>query len=128
MKLLKTIDNKTLAINFVMEKHGWSRLELALDDIEMYLALSYVFEPFDELKNWLDNIAQNDLPAQVNINEEGCISCLIANANDDIGFIIQDYDTNHIFMNTIINRGLFVEKFRAEFDRFFEQDFDKEHW
>lgn len=94
----------------------------------MYLALSYVFEPFDELKNWLDNIAQNDLPAQVNINEEGCISCLIANANDDIGFIIQDYDTNHIFMNTIINRGLFVEKFRAEFDRFFEQDFDKEHW
>lgn len=28
----------------------------------------------------------------------------------------------------IINRTLFVEKFRAEFARFFEQDFDKEHW
>lgn len=130
MKLLKTIDNKTLAINFVMGKHGWARLEFVLDDIEWYHALSYVFEPFDDLKNWLDKIAGNDLPAQVNMDEEGCISCLIANpnGNDDIGFIVQDYDTNRIFINTIINRHLFVEKFRAEFTRFFEQDFDKEHW
>lgn len=98
MKFLKTIDNKTLAINFVMKKYGWARLDLVLDDIEMCLALSYVFEPFDDLKNWLDNIAKNDLPAQVNIDEEGCISCLIANpnGNDNIEFIVQDYDTNRI--------------------------------
>lgn len=129
MKLLKTTSGETLAINFVMEKHGWARLEFALDEQELCIFLSCVFDPFDDLKQWINDVENHHLPAEIDIDEEGWISTLVAlpNTEENMGFLVKD-NYNKPIINVIVNRERFAEKFRTELERFFAQDFDPEHW
>lgn len=130
MKSLKTIHNQKLAFEFMMERYGWVRLTFTLDFDVIDICLSHIFEPFDEMMDWIDNVGRENLPAQLNIDEEGEITSLIVNSYDDnhIQLLIQDFLNKEIKMAAIIHRIKFLNKFCFEFMRFFRHDFDPNHW
>lgn len=130
MKSLKTAQNQTLAFDFVMEKHGWAKLVFMLDDKEFLIYLSDVLDPFQQFIYWIDDVAKNKLPAQINIDEEGIVTSLIAEPylENEIKIMVKRFAYDEVQFETIVSRPKFIKKFRLEFLRFFKQDFDVEHW
>lgn len=130
MKMLQTQNQQKLGIHFVMFQHGWAQLQFHLNEEKYLIDLSDVFDPFEDLMSWLADISSNRLPTQIKINEEGFISLLHIDKYDDkqIQFSIQNAENNEIFMKIICCQATFAQQFRAEFIRFFQEDFDPNHW
>lgn len=130
MKIMQTAEQQHLGIHFLMLEYGWAELHFHLNEYTNVIRLSDVFDPFEGLMNWLANIADNHLPAEIYINEEGFISLLHINRHDDehIRFSIHNAKNNETFMNIICHQATFEQQFRTELIRFFQEDFAPNHW
>lgn len=115
-----------------METSGWANMELSLDVSERVISLSNVYPPFEPLIEWLKLVDQGNLPIQLEIDEEGLETCLIAYPTDSserLYFTVSDkYDVTKVSIQAIINRWELVRIFRDELRRFFAEDFDAEEW
>lgn len=129
MKALRSENGQLVSFRFIMGQHGWARLVFALDDTETCIHLSEVFDPFEDLAAWIDDIARARLPAEVGINEEGCITVLLAEPFSPqlVALTVRDAD-GEIYLHTQLDRQRLVRKLRQELLRFFRQEFDDNHW
>lgn len=130
MKALRSENGQRLSFRFVMGQHGWARLVLALDDTEICIHLSDVFDPFEDLAGWIDNVARARLPAALAINEEGCITVLLAEPFPPqlVALTVRDGGDGEIYLHARLDRQKFARKLRQELLRFFRQEFDENHW
>lgn len=122
--------NQDLRFHLEMSEHGWADLYFDYQGKYYTISLSEVFDPFENLVHWIDDIAQNRLPAMIKIDEEAQLTELSANliANDDIQFAIKDAIYGEQYFAITINRQALVRAFQIEIKRFFNQDFDPTHW
>lgn len=122
--------NTDLKVQLAMGNHGWADLFFDYQGKFYNIALSDVFDPFQDLVHWVDDIAQNRLPATLEIDEEGHSAELSATLikNDEINFSVKSVNYDEQYFAISINRQTLVRAFQIEIKRFFSQEFDPLHW
>lgn len=122
--------NADLKLHLKMGSHGWAGLFFDYQGKFYNIALSDVFDPFQDLVHWVDDIAKDRLPATLEIDEEGHSAELCATLieNDNISFSVKSVNYDKQYFAIIINRQALVRAFQIEIKRFFSQEFDPLHW
>ncbi len=126
------ISNQHVFVRLEMRKYGWSCLHVTIGDRKVSIKLSQVFPPFETMLEWIKRVSGGDLPAQFDIDEEGTEKRLVALCTDDPGRvffrIITPYDSEDVCAEGIVSRAELTNSFKSELLRFFETEFDPEHW
>lgn len=125
------VRNAKVGIRLEMDQAGWAFLHLSLDQASLRVALSEVFDPFDDLVAWGREVAEGDLPVEMEIDEEGQEAVLAVLRTDDAArvlFRVKRKDTGELLLEGIVDRSAFGAALRAELRRFFVSEFDPEEW
>ena len=121
-----------LRVRCIMEQHGWAELRLTLGEKVLSIRLSNAFDPFPSLLSWLKLLARGEVPARVEIDEEGevkALSVLYAGHPRQVLFVVQDaLEDDVAVLGGIVDHAELVEAFRQELHRFFRDEYDAEHW
>lgn len=118
-------------VRLEMDKFGWAYLYLSLNDASLTIALSDVYDPFDTLVAWSREVAEGDIPVEMEIDEEGQVAVLTVLKLDDAQRVLLRVTRKHedeILLEGIVARSLIGAALRAELRRFFATEFDPEHW
>lgn len=113
---------------------GWVHLWISGTPYLQHITIfaSDVFDPFIELVKWLEAIADNRLPAEFDIDEEGIGKKLSAFPVDDerVDFLVQDAysDTNEIFLRLRVPKRQLVTEFVSKLDLFLQAYYEAEQW
>lgn len=114
---------------------GWIQLWISgtafLQHMTIYM--SHVSDPFLEMIQWLEAIAENRLPARLAIDEEGVGKTLVALPLDDgrIDLQIQDAlyeEEGEILFRMRVDRRQLVAEFVRKFELFLQEYYDKNQW
>ncbi len=121
-----------IKVEINMETYGWANMVITCGISEKTIALSNVYPPFEQLVGWVKLVAIGSLPIQIEIDEEGINTCLTAYPTDsaeNLFFVVHEkYDEANVSIQCIVNTDELVAVFRNELRRFFQEDFDAEHW
>lgn len=121
-----------IKVKINMETYGWANMVITSGVSERIIDLSNVFPPFEQILEWVKLVDNRTLPVQVEIDEEGINTCLSAYPTDSVEnlfFVVHEkYDETNVSIQCIVNRDELVAAFRNELRRFFQEDFDGEHW
>lgn len=118
-------------VRLEMKDYGWARLHLSLDDATLTIHLSEVFDPFGDLLGWGREIDEGDLPVQIEIDEEGRESVLTALRTDDPARVLLRVTRKYAdqtLLEGIVARTALASALKSELRRFFESEFDPQHW
>ena len=125
------LSDAKITVRLEMKEYGWAQLHLRLDATEATIHLSSVFDPFPELVAWGREIAEGDLPIEMEIDEEGQESVLTALRTDDAERVLlrvtRKYE-NEIMVEGVVARATLAATLKAELVRFFATEFDPQHW
>jgi hypothetical protein len=114
-----------------MDKFGWAMLHLKLDDASLTISLSEVYDPFDDLLAWSHEVAEGQLPIEMEIDEEGRESVLavlgVNDARRALFRVTRKYE-NDILLEGIVARAELGAALRGELRRFFSSEFDPDDW
>jgi len=137
--------NGKLSVHFGYPEHGWVLLSLLTTAYNgsLVIDLSDVFDPFWELVDLINLVADNKLPASFKIDEEGCYKELIVkpysgryDSYADIEFRIngdywneekKTYEVGCYFL-TRLKRSQFVAEFTNRLEDWIKNDYDPEGW
>lgn len=125
------LPNAKLGMRLEMRQYGWARLHVSLDEREAEIELSQVFDPFGELVAWSREIAEGDLPIEMEVDEEGCEAVLTVLCTDDPARVLLRVTSKHeseIRIEGIVARADLACAMRSELRRFFTTEFDPQHW
>ena len=133
-----------LSVHFGYPEAGWIPLSLLVTTGggSLTIKLSEVYDPFWQMIDWLKAIADNQLPATLEIDEEGTRKQLIVRSYEgstsdisDIEFRVNgnDWDdeaeeTKECFFLCRTTRSQFVREFCRRLEDWLEHDYDPEHW
>ena len=124
--------NQPVMVKITMETYGWANMVITSGKSERKIYLSNVFPPFEQLVEWGKLVDNGSLPVQIEIDEEGITTCLTAYSTDsaeNMFFVVHEkYDEANVSIQCIVNRDELVAAFRNELGRFFQEDFDGDHW
>lgn len=112
---------------------GWVHINLTVDSIQHTIWASHVFPPFKDLLNFLIAVAQNRLPCECWIDEEGREKIFHAEpwrSPDLIRFklITPDKPLYDIHMDYVFDRRQFVLAFYNDLISFLNTHFTLHHW
>jgi|AntRauTorcE11898_2_1112593.scaffolds.fasta_scaffold37234_3 hypothetical protein len=92
---MKETSNRTgkLTVAFSYPSAGWVLMAMLVTDRNQHLVVSCsdVFEPFNDLVKWLHELADGNLPAEFEIDEEGRIKRFVveqARSEEEVEFRI----------------------------------------
>ena len=115
-------------ISFYEAGSGWILLKLDLPEKTIKIHLSSVFDPFDDLLNWLEDICIGYLPSEITIDEEGYGKRLIANvltrdAKDSFVLTIFDWATRNdkLLVKSELGKKEFILTFANRLGSFIER-------
>ncbi len=121
-----------IGVEFVMETHGWARLEITVASQKAVIALSSVFCPFRNIVEFHRRVSDGLLPVALEIDEEGQLTRLEAHQTADpnrvLFLAVDDYDIETVHIQAILNRRSLVQALREALITFFGERFDKNHW
>jgi hypothetical protein len=125
------VADAAFAIRFVMHECGWAELQVTLDGVVFQIDLSNVYDPFPDILDWGREVLEGDLPAVVEIDEEGRHTCLTALPTDDPARML--LRVSHPYLDRIageavVPRRRFGKALQEELLRFFRDAFDPDHW
>lgn len=125
------VPDAPIGVRLEMGQYGWADLYLSLDAATAEVRLSQVFDPFDELLAWAREIDEGDLPIEMEIDEEGTIVTLTVLRTDDplrvLLRVTRSY-LNEILLEGIVSRAALAAALKVELRRFFNDEFDPQHW
>ena len=134
-----------LSVHFGYPSYGWVLLSLLSTAYNEHLViyLSDAFDPFWDLIDWLNQIADGNLPATFTIDEEGqCKELIVKNYSgrfdkySDIEFRIngdrwneaKGTTENVCYFLSRLNRSQFLNEFTLRLDRWLREDYDPNGW
>lgn len=125
------VADAAFAIRFMMLEGGWAELQVTLDGVVFQIDLSNVYDPFLDILDWGREMHEGDLPAIVEIDEEGRHTCLTALPTDDPERML--LRVSHPYLDriageAIVPRQRFGKVLQEELLRFFVDAFDPDHW
>lgn len=133
-----------ISIHFGYASSGWILLSvIAGCNQSLTLHLSYVYDPFSEMVDWLNMLADGDLPAILDIDEEGIQKRLIVRSYEgrysesaDVEFrIAGDYwdddakeykKGTHLLVRT--KRLQLLSEFTRRLDQWLNEDYEPKEW
>ena len=113
---------------------GWIRLWISGTSYLQHitLSLSAVFDPFPSLVKWLEAIAANQLPAELEIDEEGQVKRLTVMPleDDQVDFIIREgfVEEGEIYFRLRVDRKQLVSEFAKKLELMLNEYFEIEEW
>ncbi len=120
-----------VGVRLQMQEYGWVDLHLTLNDAKATIELSEVYDPFPELLAWGREIAEGDLPVEMEIDEEGREAVLTVLRTDDPARVLLRVTHKHenkTLLEGIVSRAALAAALKAELIRFFRMEFDPLHW
>ncbi len=122
--------NADLKFRLKMGQWGWADLIFDHQETLHCIALSDVYDPFKDLVYWVDDIAQDRLPAVLDIDEEVQVARLEAMKISDkmVKLGVRSLRTLNVYFETQVDKVAFARAFQIEIRRFFAQEFDASHW
>jgi hypothetical protein len=129
--------NGKIPIAFGYSSDGWILLSITCTACLQHLTiyLSDVFDPFPDMTKCMEDIAANNLPSEITINEEGKRKILRATPLSSDCFILEILDAEwdetvteeqQIFMYAKVERRQFVSEILHAWDDFLERKYDPE--
>ncbi len=121
---------RPLQISFYREGGGWILLRLNLPEKTIKISLSGVFDPLPDLFTWIEDICQNNLPSEIEIDQEGqfvriVASILTRDAKDSFLLKIFNSDTEQLLVKSELSKRDFVMTFLNRFESFVDKSKDK---
>lgn len=127
-----------VAIAFSYPRDGWVLMAIMTAAFNQHVVIhcSDVFPPFNNLIEWLNKIADKNLPAEFEIDEEGISKKLIAKEShldeDEIELVIEGKywregsteGENRIFLHCRTERHQLVEEFAERLSTWLKNDYD----
>ncbi len=104
------------------DNHGWIHFNIRFEDKIIKVNVSSVFDPFDELLQWLGNIIKGDRYCSFIIDEEGTTVefKFISLFGKDI---VRIYDSKQeVYIETKIDKYYFIREFYLSFANFYNSD------
>lgn len=94
------------------------------------IGISEIYDPFPELLEWLQSLADGDLPIGVAINEDGSEARIVAHSSGKGRLLIAVLDGWEHTVRTagVVETNEFLAAFRREFADFLENRFDVQSW
>jgi hypothetical protein len=134
-----------LSVHLGYPEAGWTPLSLVATfyDGSLTVNMSEVYDPFWRMIDWLKAIADNQLPASLEIDEEGSRKKLIVRRYEgryaefaDIEFRVIGDNHNEItdevqegcFFFCLTTRSHFVREFCRRIESWLQHDYDPEGW
>jgi len=113
-----------------MRRSGWARLHVMGGGLTVRIHLSDVFDPFEDMVEWGRRIETADLPALLEIDEEGTTKVLRAlpEPTADLVRLQITARANQVLLETVAPRTELAAAFKEELRRFFTEDFDPKEW
>jgi hypothetical protein len=123
----------SISVYFSETRSGWSNMELTLDDHQFIIKCSNVYDPFFELLVFARSIENNDLPMQINIDEEGTDKRFTAyqtDHKDKIYFILSNpnAENDQQLFHGIFEKKVIVHAFKRGLKDFFETRYIPSEW
>jgi hypothetical protein len=124
---------------FSYPTHGWIQCTITCTTYlqGIILHLSNVFNPFPGMFHWLEAIAENNLPSEFVVDEEGQEKILRATPVDeeDFRFEILEWpfgplikENRHTYLYAQVNKKQFLSEFLKRWDDFLENQYDPSQW
>lgn len=112
------------------EAYGWIELELRLGEQTACVTLPEDNGTIPDLLDWLQGVAQGDLPLVVEIDEEGTEAHFHAHAFGDDRLLLAVIDrlVGLPRAAAVVDRAIFLETFRAELARFLREGLRPDNW
>lgn len=123
--------NADLGVRFQMDMHGWAWLHLTLDATTVVIDLSDVYDPFDDLVAWGQEVDTGEGPVRVEIDDEVYRFLLTVLCTDDprrVCLQVSNVYPGEVVLEGIVERATLAATFKAELRRFFTSEFDPEQW
>jgi hypothetical protein len=126
--------NGKVTVCFSYPHVGWILLWISGTSYiqEITISISEVFDPFPKMVEWLEAIAANQLPAEMDIDEEGKVKNLTVMPleNDQVDFIIRKgyVEEGEIFFRMRASRKQLVSEFAKKLDLMLKEYFEIEEW
>ena len=123
---------KNLSVKFKQKNlHGWIRLFINSQGKKHKVSISYVFPPFNDFINFLENVLKRK-NSKFSIDEEGRLTEFVAQKFDKKGnfhFILRDeLKPHYIYINGTYNTNDFILEFLNKFKYFLDNNFDEKRW
>lgn len=124
-----------ITVCFSHASAGWIQLWIGgtsfLQHVTIYT--THVYDPYPEMIEWLQAVAENRLPARLAIDEEGVGKTLIALPLDDGRIDLQIQDTleeedGEILFRMRVDRRQLVQEFVSKFELFIQSYYQEEQW
>jgi hypothetical protein len=137
MKELPTSTSK-IKVAFSYPSAGWVLMALLVTNYNQNLVVhcSDVFEPFTDLVNWLHKLADGNLPANFEIDEEGIVKHFVVeqaeSQEDTVEFRVegdrwdqqkQDYEFSH-FIRCKLRRSQILGEFTRRLQEWLAHEYD----
>jgi hypothetical protein len=112
---------------------GWVLLWIATTSYLQHITLHLtdIYNPFLVLFDWLEAVAADRLPAEINIDEEGIAKTLYAASAEDglIYFQIMDrYQQDQVLWGCRCDRRQLIAEFSAKFELFLQSYYQEDGW
>ncbi len=124
---------------------GWIPIIVSSPTSWVRINTSDVFNPFQDIVNWLECVVKNELPARVRIDEEGVEKVLVAESGNKkyIKFSVSDYDYfeglspdpfeddleyPRTYVKIYVNPSVLVRAFYVAIKTFFADRDNFSHW
>ncbi len=126
----------SVTVCFGHPRNGWIMLWIAGTPYLQSLTIhtSDVFDPYTDLIHWLEAIAQDQLPAQVIIDEEGQEKTLVVvpAGNEQVDFqILNDYieeKDKEILLRLRVSKRQLIAEFIHKFELFQRDYYQRSEW
>ena len=109
---------------------GWIDLRVTLGRTTKRIMLSFVYDPMPGLLDWLLAIQRDNLPIELEIDEEGVLTSLVADTSghDRLFVAVIDRWERKEWAAAVVDRQSFLDIFRAEFLRFLTTHLHVQSW
>lgn len=118
-------------VRLEMGQYGWASLRISLNAETATIRLSEVFDPFDELVAWGQEIESGDLPVAFEIDEEGSeVTLIVLRTEDPLRVLLRIVRVGEggVLAEGIVARSSLATGLKTELRRFFMSEFDPRHW
>lgn len=111
-----------VGVELEMTGPGWAYLRISLGEKTAEIRLSYAFDPFPGLLDWLQAVATGDFPEEFDIDGEGPLKTLVVHEfeRDRLLFSVLDrISETELVVAGVVDRNALVAEFRRELNGFF---------
>lgn len=130
-KFLKDLSVERISFEFKDKGHGWIVLNVNFKNVIIKVQLSSIFDPFDDILHWLEEINNGNKSSMIKIDEEGTIKLLSLTYLPQYKTDLYEFricgisgEFGEFDIKKVVDKNIFLKKFTSALNIFAENSSD----